>query len=227
MTRFALVAAILLCVPGGGCDDDESGGESQESRGESQLPEPCSPDGPAVQSPANFGEGGVQPEEAETCDVSYSGWLPCHQHMHCGPEHAGSGICEGADCEVHTVYRQRKDGAPTAPVEDLHEGTVGGNCDPAQHHVLVRATFVDFADDCAAEDASDLTYCGSATGNSALDANDDGAVSCEESGVNGVSVRWCIETACDCRPGGSVEELVPEFGEDEPTRERGCSNVAP
>lgn len=185
------------------------------------LPDACG-DTPAAQSPALFTAGGVQPVEATTCDVAGSRWVPCHQHMHCGPEHGGAGICESADCEVHTVYRRRKDGADAAPVTDVHEGTVGGNCEPAQHDLMVRATFVDLGAGCDAGAASNLTYCGSATGNDTLDTNKDGAVSCAESGISPVSVRWCVETACECRSGSSIEALEAELGRDEATRVRGC-----
>jgi hypothetical protein len=190
------------------------------------LPEAC-PASPVVQSPASFASGGTAFETAETCETAGSDWVPCHQHMHCGPEHSGAGICGAAECEVHTVHRRRKDGGETEVVENLHEGTVGGNCVPAEHDLMVRATFLSFEASCAAGSTASVTYCGSATGNNTLDTNDDGAVSCEESGVNPTSVRWCIETACVCKPGSDAETEVPQFGEIEATRVQGCPNIAP
>jgi hypothetical protein len=147
--------------------------------------------------------------------------------MHCGPEHAGSGICSQAECEIHTVYRQRKDGGDTVAVPDLHQGSVGENCRPSEHHLLVLAAFVDFDKMCEWSAGSTLTYCGSASGNKTLDANQDGAVSCTESGVDSMPVRWCIQTACECRPGGSIGALASSVGEHQPPRERGCPNAAP
>jgi hypothetical protein len=211
---------LVACAAAEHGDRDKSG-KSDDS---ALLPEVCDPDHTEMQSPALFGESGLEPARAETCDVVTGDWVPCHQHMHCGPEHSGNGICGGADCEVHTVFRQRKDGAAADPIADLHHGSVGGNCVPAEHHLMVRATFLDLDDGCAAGISSNLTYCGSATGNNKLDADNDGAVSCAESGVNSVPVRWCIQTACECRPDASIEELSHEFGEDEATREQGCSN---
>jgi hypothetical protein len=175
-----------------------------------------------VQSPPSFASGGVTPSAAETCDPIGSEWVPCHQHMHCGPEHSGAGICGGADCEIHSVYRKRIDKAPAASVAVLTEGSVGGNCQPAEHDLMVRARFVDLSADCAAGAPANLTYCGSATGNNKLDADRDDQVTCAESGVDPTPVRWCIEAACECRPGSSVEGLASEFGEDEATRVQGC-----
>jgi hypothetical protein len=151
-----------------------------------------------------------------------SDWIPCHQHLHCGPEHSGAGICASAECEVHTVHRKRKDGATTEAVEAVHEGTVGGNCEPADHDLMVVATFLSFDAECAAGAANALTYCGSATGNNALDTDSDGAVTCVEAGVNPTSVRWCIETQCQCAPGSSHEEQEETFGELESTKAQGC-----
>lgn len=142
--------------------------------------------------------------------------------MHCGPEHSGAGICGGADCEAHTVYRQRIDGAPAAAVANPLEGSVGGNCEPAQHNLMVRARFIDLSADCKAGPVADLTYCGSATGNNTLDTDHDGAVSCAESGANPTPVRWCLEQACSCRPGASLTDLSSELGQDEASRVQGC-----
>jgi hypothetical protein len=189
------------------------------------LPAVCE-GAPAAQSPALFASGGLEPAHAETCNVTGEDWVACHQHMHCGPEHGGAGICGNADCEVHTVYRHRKDGAHAAAVADVHAGSVGGNCEPAGHDLMVRATFLDFGAECTPGAADHLTYCGSATGNNVIDADHDGAVTCAESGVNGVSVRWCIEAACECRPGSSSEALREELGEDEATRAQGCPSHA-
>lgn len=186
-----------------------------------QLPPAC-PATPSAQSPADFGSGGVTPAMAETCETAGSVWIPCHQHMHCGPEHSGAGICESADCEVHTVHRKRKDGAAAAPVESLHEGSVGGNCVPAEHDLMVVATFLSFADGCNAGAASELTYCGSATGNNTIDADSDGTVTCAEAGVNTTSVRWCIKSECECKPGSAPEEEAEVFGEIEATKAQGC-----
>jgi hypothetical protein len=217
-TALALIAALTGCA-----------GEEKVTHAPAPhvaaLPGVC-PAEPAAQSPADLGAGGVAVAQAETCDVTGDDWVACHQHMHCGPEHAGAGICGNADCEVHTVYRHRKDGAHASAIADLHHGSVGGNCEPADHDLMVRATFVDFDAGCAASAPKHLTYCGSATGNNTIDADHDGAVSCAESGVNGVSVRWCIEAACECRPGGTPEGLAPELGEDEASRERGCPSHA-
>jgi hypothetical protein len=213
ITFFALGASLSAC------DASDSNAEATKS-----LPEAC-PATPVVQSPASFAAGGTAVETAETCDTTGSDWVPCHQHMHCGAEHSGAGICGSAECEVHTVHRRPKAGGKAAAVENLHEGTVGGNCEPATHDLLVRATFLSFDGTCEAGNAEALTYCGSATGNNTLDTNDDGAVSCEESGVNGTSVRWCIETACVCKPGSEAEAQVSEFGEIEATRVQGCPNT--
>jgi len=190
-----------------------------------ELPAAC-PAEPVVQSPASFEAGGTAVDEAETCDTEGSAWIPCHQHMHCGPEHSGAGICGDAACEVHTVHRRRKDGGATAAVEHLHEGTVGGNCAPAEHDLLVRATFLAFGPECAAGQVRALTYCGSATGNNTLDADGDHVVTCEESGRNGTSVRWCLETRCVCLPEGEPEDHVETYGEIEASRVQGCPNVA-
>lgn len=207
-----LTAACFVLVVNGCSDDDDSSAE---------LPLAC-PSSPVRQSPAVFGAGGISPDTAETCDTAGSDWTPCHQHMHCDPEHSGSGICGSAECEVHTVYRQRKDGAETEHVENIHEGTVGGNCVPAEHDLMVVATFLSFDAACSAGTESNLTYCGSATGNNTLDTNDDGVVTCTEAGVNPTSVRWCIETACECHRGGTAEEFVETYGEIEATKDQGC-----
>jgi hypothetical protein len=203
-------ACIVLAASGCGDDDDSA-----------NLPLAC-PATPVRQSPAIFGAGGIAPDVAETCDTAGSDWVPCHQHMHCDQEHSGAGICGSAECEVHTVYRQRKDGGHTEPVEHLHEGTVGGNCVPADHDLMVVATFLSFDNQCAAGNVSNLTYCGSATGNNTLDTNDDGVVTCQEAGVNPTSVRWCIQTACECHRGSTPEEEVATFGEIEATKAQGC-----
>ncbi len=205
------VVAFVGCEA---ADDGEGGGA---------LPAAC-PATPERQSPAIFGSGGITPDAAETCDTAGSKWIPCHQHMHCDPEHSGAGICGEAECEVHTVHRMRKDGGETESVEALHEGTVGGNCVPAEHDLMVVATFLSFEAECATGAASDITYCGSATGNNTLDIDSDGAVSCAEAGVNPTSVRWCIETACECRPDTTPEELVSTYGEIEATKAQGCPN---
>ncbi len=186
-----------------------------------ELPLAC-PATPTRQSPAVFGANGITPDAADTCDTAGSKWIPCHQHMHCGPEHSGAGICGDAECEVHTVHRMRKDGATTEPVEALHEGTVGGNCVPADHDLMVVATFLSFEAECAAGAASNLTYCGSATGNNTLDTDADDAVSCVEAGVNPTSVRWCIKTACECKPDSHPEEMESTYGEIEATKAQGC-----
>lgn len=188
---------------------------------EGTLPEAC-PATPSLQSPALFGEGGITPETAETCETAGTEWIPCHQHMHCGPEHTGAGICASAECEVHTVHRMRKDGAAAAPVESLHEGTVGGNCEPADHDLMVVATFLSFEEGCEAGDHTALTYCGSATGNNTLDTDSDGAVTCVEAGVNPTSVRWCIKAECECHEGSTAEDEVEEYGEIESTKVQGC-----
>lgn len=217
-TKIRVVVAFAIAGMGVlgwiGCDNVDVRG----------LPTPCPTTGPSNQSPAVFAAGGVEPSIAITCETADTEWLPCHQHMHCGPEHSAAGICGGADCEVHTVHRRRKDGAETEEVENLHEGTVGGNCDPTNHHLMVRATFLDFDAGCATGNVSNITYCGSATGNNTLDTDDDGAVTCGESGINMTTVRWCIETACVCLPGSTEEEQVPTYGEIEATKVQGCPN---
>lgn len=210
-----LLSALCLVLVVGGCNGHDDGDGSAE------LPLPC-PATPALQSPAIFGAGGIEPDTAETCDTAGSNWVACHQHMHCGPEHSGAGLCGAAECEVHTVYRQRKDGDTAEPVEDLHEGTVGGNCVPADHDLMVVATFLSFDDACVPGDDSDLTYCGSATGNNSLDTNGDGVVTCEEAGVNPTSVRWCLQTACECHPGSTPEEEEDNYGEIDATKVQGC-----
>ncbi len=187
----------------------------------SEPPLAC-PATPSMQSPASFGAGGITPELADTCDTAGTAWVPCHQHMHCGPEHSGGGICESAECEVHTVHRKRRDGGAAQAVEALHEGSVGGNCVPADHDLMVVATFLSFEEGCTSGAASNLTYCGSATGNNTLDTNSDDAVTCAEAGVNPTSVRWCIETACECKPGGAPEEEAEIFGEIEATKAQSC-----
>lgn len=201
------------------------GGAHQPSQqSAAHLPQACEHSAPAVQSPASFATDAVTPAAAETCDPTGSEWVPCHQHLHCGPEHSGAGICGTADCESHTVYRRRLDGKPAAPVAELTEGSVGGNCEPADHDLMVRARFIDLSAECDAASGSQalLTYCGSATGNNHLDADHDGVVTCSESGVNPTSVRWCIEASCECRPGLSLEALQSELGEDEASRVQGC-----
>ena len=175
-----------------------------------------------MQSPAVFGAGGIDPDTAETCDTVGSDWVPCHQHMHCDPEHSGGGICATAECEVHTVYRQRRDGEHAEPVEHIHEGTVGGNCVPADHDLMVVATFLSFDDECAPGNDSNLTYCGSATGNNSLDTSGDGTVTCAEAGVNPTSVRWCLQTACECHSGSTPEDEEATYGEIEATKAQGC-----
>jgi hypothetical protein len=205
----------------GGDGSGGGGGEAPGTGGAAALPEPC-PDEPVHQSPAVFGPDGVELEVTETCDTEGSEWIPCHQHFHCAPEHTGDTICSEADCEVHTVHRKRKDGGETAEVEDLHEGTVGGNCEPAEHDLMVRAGFISFAEGCEASAGDRLTYCGSATGNDTLDVDEDGEVTCEEAGINPTSVRWCIEAECVCLPGGTPQELEDTLGELEATKEQGC-----
>jgi hypothetical protein len=205
---------------GGGDAGGAGGGESGGAGGgEPALPEAC-PATPELQSPASFDPEVFEPQIAETCETEGSAWLPCHEHLHCGPEHSGAGICGDAECEVHTVHRRRKDGGATAEVEEIHEGTVGGNCQPADHDLMVRARFVSFDKQCETEGGDNLTYCGSATGNNMLDVDADGFVTCEEAGVNPTPVRWCIETACVCEPGAKPKGLG--LGEDEATREQGC-----
>lgn len=201
-----------------GCGDGDGGSAA------AMLPLACAAT-PETQSPATFDAGGIEPDFAETCDTAGSDWRPCHQHMHCGPEHFGAGICEAAECEVHTVYRQRHDGSEAEPVEDLHEGTVGGNCAPAEHDLMVVATFLSFADQCAPEDEFGLTYCGSATGNNSLDRDADGVVTCVEAGVNPTSVRWCLQAACECYPGSTPEEEEAVYGEIEASKVQGCSST--
>ena len=214
--RVLTVLGVAACGLGiAPCDED--GGDSELE----ELPPVC----PAVasrQSPARFGPEAITPEVAQTCETSGTDWRPCHQHMHCGPEHSGAGICGSAECEVHTVYRKRKDGGATEAVESLHEGSVAGNCAPADHDLMVVATFLSFEAGCTAGPASALTYCGSATGNNTADTDSDGAVTCTEAGVNATSVRWCIETQCECKPGGSAEEETETFGEIEATKVQGC-----
>jgi hypothetical protein len=119
-------------------------------------------------------------------------------------------------------YWSRVDGKAAAPVEKLTEGSVGGNCEPADHDPMVRARFVDVSSDCAAGSHAHLTCCGSATGNNKIDADHDGAVTCAESGVNPTPVRWCREARCECRPGVTTEVLATELGEDEASRAQGC-----
>ena len=205
---------------GGGTGGTTGGGGTGGSPG--VLPEPC-PDTPVQQSPAIFGPNGIEPEIAETCETTGSEWIPCHQHMHCEAEHSGAGICGEAECEIHTVHRKRKDGGETAEVKNIHEGTVGGNCVPADHDILVRATFMSFAKGCEAGTAQSLTYCGSATGNNMLDTDTDGEVTCLEAGINPTSVRWCLQTECLCVPGSTPEEQEAEYGEIEATKAQGCS----
>jgi hypothetical protein len=208
-------------ISGGAGGAGGAGGEGGTPA--TDLPEACGAS-PEMQSPAVFGEAGIEPEVAVSCDTEGSEWIPCHQHIHCGPEHTGAGICGDAECEVHTVHRKRKDGAEAAEIENLHEGTVGGNCEPADHDLMVVATFVSFAEACEPGGVGNLTYCGSATGNNMLDADMDGAVSCAEAGVNPTSVRWCIKTECECRPGEDETALEEEYGELESTKEQGCPN---
>jgi hypothetical protein len=147
--------------------------------------------------------------------------------MHCDPEHSGAGICGSAACEVHTVHRKRKDGAEAAEIENLHEGTVGGNCEPADHDLMVVAKFLSFDEACDGTDTGNLTYCGSATGNNMLDADMDEVVTCAEAGINPTSVRWCLQTACECHPGATEVELEETYGEIEATKEQGCSAALP
>lgn len=106
--------------------------------------------------------------------------------------------------------------------QSSHEGTVGGNCEPADHDLMVRARFVSFADGCETGAEDLLTYCGSATGNNTLDTDEDGEVTCAEAGLNPTSVRWCIEAACVCMPGTTEEDLEAEVGEIEATKVQGC-----
>lgn len=207
----ALALPVLLAAFASDCCDNDG-----------ELPDPCPHDAPSAQSPATFGPGGITPAHAETCDTTGSDWRPCHQHLHCGPEHSGAGICGSADCEVHTVFRRKLDGGVAADVADIHSGSVGGNCGPADHDLMVQARFIDTSAGCSDHHAEPLTYCGSATGNNVLDVNHDGSVTCAESGVNPTPVRWCIEPSCECAPGVSIEELEEEFGEDEATRVQGC-----
>jgi len=217
---------LLVTLVAVGCSSANQPPRAPERAGAAaKLPEACEPDRPARQSPIALDSAAVEP--ATTCDPAGTDWRPCHQHLHCGPEHTGGGICAGADCEVHTVYRQRRGGGVAAAVADLHQGTVGGNCEPAQHDLMVRATFLDFDAGCEGGAASNLTYCGSATGNNRLDTNTDGKVSCAESGVNPTSVRWCVQTACECHTGSSPEAQLSTFGEKEATREQGCPGAAP
>lgn len=186
------------------------------------LPGPCPPGPSAIQSPALFsGPGAIDVDDAASCDPEGSAWAPCHEHLHCPIEHSGGPVCVDAACEMHSVYRQRIDGSIATKVENLHEGTVGGNCDPEDHHLMVRARFIAFGDGNPGE-AHDVTYCGSATGNAALDTDFDGVVTCLESGVNAVSVRWCLETAC-LRDVADQHEAELLFGEDEPSRVQGCT----
>lgn len=213
--RTLKMAVVIVCgIASVACDSDEDTKVAE-------LPLAC-PATPSTQSPASFGSGGVTPEAAGTCETAGTDWIPCHQHMHCEPEHSGAGICGTAECEVHTVHRKRKDGGATEAVESLHEGSVGGNCAPADHDLMVVATFLSFDAACAAGSPSELTYCGSATGNNTLDTNSDGEVSCTEAGVNPTSVRWCIKTACECKPDSSAEEEAETFGEIEATKVQGC-----
>ncbi len=215
-TRLLWAVSVLGCAPAlSACD------EVKEVLDGEQLPLAC-PATPTTQSPARFGGEGITPASAETCETAGSEWIPCHQHMHCGPEHSGAGICASADCEVHTVHRKRKDGAAAEPVESLHEGSVGGNCVPAEHDLMVVATFLSFAQGCSAGAATELTYCGSATGNNTLDTDENGLVTCVEAGVNPTSVRWCIKTECECRPESNPEEEAKIFGEIEATKDQAC-----
>jgi len=50
-------------------------------------------------------------------------------------------------------------------------------------------------------------------------------VTCAESGTNPTNVRWCIQTACECRSGNSAKEQVETFGEIEATRLKNCGMV--
>lgn len=210
---------------GGAAGEGGAGGAAGEGGAvDAELPPACAAE-PERQSPAVFGPEGVEPEVAASCDTTGSEWVPCHQHMHCLPEHSGAGICGEAQCEVHTVHRRRKDGGEAAEVESLHEGSVGGNCVPAEHDLLVRATFLVIEGACAPGAAGALTYCGSATGNNTLDTDADGQVTCEEAGVNPTSVRWCLEKACVCMPNAELEALVAQFGELEATKAQGCPGL--
>ncbi len=190
------------------------------------LPPICPPGPSQTQSPPVLsGPGAIMTAPAETCDPAGTDWVACHQHMHCPPEHTGGGLCDGANCEVHTVYRKRKDGGATAATGDLHGGTVGDNCQPATHDLMVRGQFVKFGEGDAGP-AGNVTYCGSATGNHGDDANHDGRVTCAESGVNQVSARSCIESQCIR---GLADQAAAEqrYGHDEPTREQGCPGPVP
>jgi hypothetical protein len=173
------------------------------------------------QSPATFGgaKGEVNPAATATCGVvAEDPWKICHRHMHCPAEHKDAGICAGADCEVHEVYRKAKPGKPAPAEVDPEEGELGDNCVPADYHLLVRATFIDHAADCVAGANQNKEYCGSATGSKDRDCKPkDQMVTCAESGKIPVPVRFCIETKCVC-------QQKPDL-HDEPTRERGCANV--
>jgi hypothetical protein len=206
-------------ISGGAGGAGGAGGEGGTPA--TDLPEACGAT-PEMQSPAIFGEAGIEPEAAVSCDTVGSEWIPCHQHMHCGPEHSGAGICGTAACEIHTVHRKLKGGGEAAEIENIHEGTVGGNCEPDTHDLMVVATFASFEEGCEPGGVGNLTYCGSATGNNTIDTDMDHSVTCIEAGVNAVSVRWCIKTECECHPGGSEVELEETYGELEATKEQGC-----
>ena len=177
----------------------------------------CEHGKPALQSPADFDAN--PPEVAESCDPVDTNWRKCHQHFHCEPEHSGAGLCapvDGAGCEVHTVYRKPTAGGVADEITDLHEGTLGDKCEPDSHHLFVRATFISFHPDCGVGEESAVTYCGSSTGKNTSDTSPtDGYVECAEAAASDVSVRWCLETACDCRSGVTEEGLKLEFGEEE------------
>lgn len=224
--RIVPVATCLLhwttlALAVGGCEvDDPASADAAPDGPAATLPAAC----PTVerQSPAAFGDA-FTPDAAETCETDGSNWSICHQHMHCGPEHSGAGICGSAACEVHTVHRRRKDGsaAPAIDLETRHEGTVGSRCLTAdgEYDLMVRSTFLSFDAACTTDTAASLTYCGSATGNTALDMSGDGVVGCEETPTpNTTPVRWCIEAACECHPGSTPEAQAEAYGEDEPTR---------
>src|SRR5262249_22102726 len=136
MNRTSLAICVVGALSAHGCSGSNKAPRGPEAPAAGGgLPEACPPDRPSNQSPAGFGAGGIEPEVAATCDTANSGWVACQQHMHCGAEHSGAGICPGASagCEVHTVYHRRKDGGQAAAVPDLHQGTIADNCDPANN----------------------------------------------------------------------------------------------
>lgn len=196
-----------------------------------KLPPVCGQNVPPVQSPAVFGPTGIMPQVAESCTPG-TDFKICHEHLHCGDgkqktEHSGAGICGTADCEIHTVYRKPKAGGVAADVAKPHEGTVADNCKPGTHDIVVKATFLDWDEGCKPGNATLLTYCGSSTGNHEMDKNHDGVATCQESGLLGTVVRWCIETQCMCGPEENLEEAEDQYGENEPLRVQGCPGPTP